>query len=135
MWKCFTHDITAKRFFMVNFNYYSKLTSIWECAFYVTMSKCHNLITRIEKRTVQYFWNRTNAQNCVNFAQNARIIKKNMFFSIAFALQSMEIIWEKFNIKNALSIAANIILSINEVKFHSHTFICAKVYPDYFHAV
>ena len=28
----------------------------------------------------------------------------------------------KFNIKNALSMAANIILSINDVKFHSHAF-------------
>ena len=34
-----------------------------------------------------------------------------------------------------ISIAANIILSTNEVKFHSQTIISGKVYPDFFHAM
>ena len=41
----------------------------------------------------------------------------------------------EFNIKNVILIAANIILSIYEVKFHSYTFIFGKVYPDALHAL
>ena len=41
----------------------------------------------------------------------------------------------KFNKINALLLATNIISSINDVTFHSHTLIFGKVYPDYFHAL
>ena len=40
----------------------------------------------------------------------------------------------KFKIANALSMVANIILSIYNVKFHANTLIFRKVNPDYFNA-
>ena len=110
------------------------------------MSKCQNLKNRIKSERSNIF-EIGHMRKVAQFLRNMRnIISKNMlFFYYPLLLQCMEKLWVnfsknkgmgmEFNIKNFISMAANIILSIYEVKFHSHTFIFGKVYPDFFHAL
>ena len=94
-----------------------------ECAFYVTMSKIQNLKNRIKSERSDIF----------EIGHMRKVAQKNsknlLFFYCPLLSQCIEIIWVsssrnkgmgmEFNIKNALSMAENIILSICDVKFHS----------------
>ena len=94
------------------------------------MSKCQNLKNRIKSERSNIF----KIEHMRKVAQHAQNFSKNLiFFYYPLLLQCMEIVWVKisknngmgmqFNIVNALSMAAYIIKSINDVKFHSHALI------------
>ena len=101
----------------------------------IFMSRCQNLKNLIKSER----------SNIFEIGHTRKKLKKTRFFYYPLLLQCMEIIWVnffknqgmgmKFNIKNTLSMAANIISSIHQVKFHSYTLILGKDYPDYYHAL